>query len=842
MVGTIRVRRELRSGDSSDVDYEELYNNICSVLSLEGKSKPTFYEVITGYCRGYIDVDMKIENDKETRLTHRMNMIVAIRKKLSGYEYHLLDGCGKVDNIYKLSFHIIFPKIYFKSGTDMIDFVKKLDLPEVDYSVYKNAGKQQLFRIPYCAKTTNDRRLIYLLDENNRRIKNIADVGAERFGEFLITNIPKKDDDLFSDSDDSTQEPNEIEEDEDEPEEEKWAFQEKFEKLMPNTRIIGRGKKEKNSQIIDLMKSSDECPIAKRVHQHNRNYIVHNLKSGAYDLRCHDEDCQNKKIILRKKELESKNPEIDLPEPTNDEPQEILYCELLKMAFDPFVEGDFNEAGLSRLFCATYKDIIKISDIEGNGYYWGNKRWRKYSASTLLTFISTLFEEQLRKMLEFVSTKTKADDDAYYKRIMKALKMSYKKINSKAVMKNIFDLAKAENTQLFMKTDIFDAKPYLVGFENGVLDLNTAIFREYEKEDLVTMSTGYDFRSPTDAERDDWHKYICEVMPVQEEREFLLKVLSTCLYGQTLENLFLLIGNGRNSKDTLITTILKNVLGPDYYYKGPSTLLTTSFKGGASPEVHNMNRKRCVILTEPDKKVSWKCANIKEITGASEINARTLYKTQTITQICATFMVLLNSIPAADDMDNALASRMCGIPFRAQYLTDEKLEQLPEGTPYVYKGNNHVKSVGFVESVKYALLEDIVKRFAVFKSEGGIIQNKPESIKELTREYIESCDEFLQWFRETYEYVDDEGKFVKVVDVYSAFKSSELYINSNKSDKRRLTRQKLIKDITDNPNIRLFYRDRKKINGKDHFSIILKHRLRDANNANADFGVDSDDE
>jgi phage/plasmid-associated DNA primase len=44
--------------------------------------------------------------------------------------------------------------------------------------------------------------------------------------------------------------------------------------------------------------------------------------------------------------------------------------------------------------------------------------------------------------------------------------------------------------------DIIDENPDLLGFTNGVYEINNKVFREGRREDYITKTTGYDF--PTD--------------------------------------------------------------------------------------------------------------------------------------------------------------------------------------------------------------------------------------------------------------------------------------------------------------------------------------------------------
>ncbi len=48
-----------------------------------------------------------------------------------------------------------------------------------------------------------------------------------------------------------------------------------------------------------------------------------------------------------------------------------------------------------------------------------------------------------------------------------------------------------ENAKQFLES--IDANPYLIGFDNGVYDLQADEFRDGRSEDFITFSTGYDY-------------------------------------------------------------------------------------------------------------------------------------------------------------------------------------------------------------------------------------------------------------------------------------------------------------------------------------------------------------
>ena len=56
--------------------------------------------------------------------------------------------------------------------------------------------------------------------------------------------------------------------------------------------------------------------------------------------------------------------------------------------------------------------------------------------------------------------------------------------------------------------DTFNKQEYLLGFENGLVDLRTKEFREYEYDDYMTITTKYDYKEVNYGYSDDGDDYL----------------------------------------------------------------------------------------------------------------------------------------------------------------------------------------------------------------------------------------------------------------------------------------------------------------------------------------------
>ena len=91
----------------------------------------------------------------------------------------------------------------------------------------------------------------------------------------------------------------------------------------------------------------------------------------------------------------------------------------------------------------------------------------------------------------------------------------------------------------------------LIGFENGVYDLEKEEFRDGLPEDFISNTTGicYEEYNESDEDLQDVKKFLEQVLPKKEEREYVITLLSSFITGKTGEEKFhIWTGSGGNGK------------------------------------------------------------------------------------------------------------------------------------------------------------------------------------------------------------------------------------------------------------------------------------------------------
>ena len=112
------------------------------------------------------------------------------------------------------------------------------------------------------------------------------------------------------------------------------------------------------------------------------------------------------------------------------------------------------------------------------------------------------------------------------------------------------------------KNIIFDKKTNLIGFDNGVFDLDINSFRDYEFTDYITKTVSYDYE-----EADDMSivlKIIKMLMVDWNTTDYLLKLFAASLCNFKINKTVLLNSNKKtNAKKMFLCDLLNDTLG-DY--------------------------------------------------------------------------------------------------------------------------------------------------------------------------------------------------------------------------------------------------------------------------------------
>lgn len=399
------------------------------------------------------------------------------------------------------------------------------------------------------------------------------------------------------------------------------------------------------------------------------------------------------------------------------------------------LESDFTDEDFAEFFVEKYiQNFICLHGKKDHIYYYADNahRWIKGNENLLYTFLGKTTYQDLRTML-----------DSKYKYKVHTKKHAFisKKLLKLRNWSSKTGIVKSIIPEITKNTDIFDLKPHLIGFNNGIYDLNANTLRNGKRDDFVSKSTGYDYIEQNDKDVAFLFEFINKIMPVKEERDVLLKALASGLFGQK-HHFFILVGKGGNGKNTLVSKLFKSTLGRDYF-EYISVMTKRRTKGWLCKEMGILNKKRTVVWDQTTRNL----IPIKELTIDGD------------NRLMETCFMLCHNIPNIHTMER-VSTNVLVIPFRSLFTIAEDIEKM-NNTENVYEENRYFDSDEFRNAYKMTLFHILVIYFNFWKKENFLFKNLPQSIQDLNRTFVlrdgtvddclEENDIVLQWINDNAE-------------------------------------------------------------------------------------------
>ena len=221
-----------------------------------------------------------------------------------------------------------------------------------------------------------------------------------------------------------------------------------------------------------------------------------------------------------------------------------------------------------------------------------------------------------------------------------------------------------------------DSARDLVGWSNGVFDLEQQIFRPGEPSDYISMSTGHKYTAPDDptyAEvKREFDTFLEKVHVCPVLRKYCLDSLSVMMSGRIkFEHMHCWTGTGSNGKSRMIK-LLDEGMG-DYIKTLPSSLLTgvRPESGKPTPELCSAAGARIVVMSEVDGKATINVAVMKELSGGDKIAVRALYGASSTIKPQFSMIMTCNDLSKVDANDDGTWRRLKVLPHRSKFVFGE---------------------------------------------------------------------------------------------------------------------------------------------------------------------------
>jgi P4 family phage/plasmid primase-like protien len=443
---------------------------------------------------------------------------------------------------------------------------------------------------------------------------------------------------------------------------------------------------------------------------------------------------------------------------------------------------------VAQVLYVKYKFSFVCSSLKHDTWWeFSNHRWRRMDkASTLRKKISTEIAADYMQLSNLYKRRALANpaDSAEYMELHKKANKCVSQTQNRGFKDNVIK----EAADLFQENDFeskLDKYTELIGFENGVYDLDKCEFRDGCPDDLITLTTQMDFVDFNECEyADELIDFLKKVIPKDDVRKYVLKLISSFLSGKTGEQKFhIWTGSGGNGKSKLIE-LIESTFG-EYSMKVPVTLLTgkRASSSACTPEIAICKGKRFLSFQEPEKEDKIHVGHMKELSGGDTIMARPLWSPPITFKPQFKMILACNDLPTIPSDDNGTWRRIRVVDFPSKFVDD----------PNPNEPNEFRKDVELADKLirwKKTFMGMLLEFYKKHKKEK---MEEPESVLKFTREYQKKSDIFMDFVTEKLETTNNKKDILTITNTYSIYKMWHIEFLGEKAPNRNVFKDSMEK-------------------------------------------------
>ncbi len=456
-------------------------------------------------------------------------------------------------------------------------------------------------------------------------------------------------------------------------------------------------------------------------------------------------------------------------------------------------------------------DMIKITNCENETFYIYEKPyWKEATENIIQKSVRNVLSNYYEVLIQQVKVEN-SDDEIEVENAQKkrSILMDHKKkCRSFSCSKNItktFIQEFDENSDI--KMDIY--KPYYFCFSNCAFNLKTNKRVVVKKEHYITIHTGYEYKEPEQKHIDFYDDLIKQIFPNKDIRDCYISIMRMKMIGVNPEKIVISNGGGGNGKG-LYNEHMATMLG-NYHLEGDIQTLTEERKGAgnASSDIMAYKNKRSVVYGEPEDYKKLQIGMIKKITGGDQISARGLYKDQeTIRLECLIDLETNTRIKLnCKKIDDSLIRRFILILFESTFTDNEALLKLPN----YHRKNPLYKTSEFKEEYKFGLFKWLLKY-------DDIDVKMNDHVRQLSKEYLDESDLFLEWSKTKYEITGDVNDYIKLNDFYKSYKNNNFREGTRKY--KTFNKKEFLNTMNESNT------------WKSHYQLFFNERINNTTNQN----------
>jgi len=319
-----------------------------------------------------------------------------------------------------------------------------------------------------------------------------------------------------------------------------------------------------------------------------------------------------------------------------------------------------------------------------------------------------------------------------------------------------------------------DTIRHLIGFNNGVYDLENDVFRSGLPEDYISKSVSYDYHEFEGDEEEvlavnDFYRkvFVNDVL-----RKYKLRLNASCLEGGNNDKIFpVCSGEGGDNGKSMEMELLQHTFG-EYYATLPTSAVVGENKTASSacnPEFHRLIGVRIVSINEPNKTDRLNVGLIKQLSGGDKFYVRGLYRDGDDTDILFTMFLICNKTPKIPSDEQAMWNRTRNIPYESTFTDDPPDSEEDQYEQKRFLIDRRLKSK--LRRMAPANMWILLKEYQNYRKHG---LEEPSEVLQATNQFRKNNDTLGLFIEENI--VEEEGASMSHTELYQTFKI--WYVNS----------------------------------------------------------------
>lgn len=381
-----------------------------------------------------------------------------------------------------------------------------------------------------------------------------------------------------------------------------------------------------------------------------------------------------------------------------------------KSELDKFLtSGHFTHHTVARIFYEKYRDTYVYA--QGSWYELNEGGIFVELCKDAVTIISKTIKDYVQ---QFIMNAVQHEQDGEKRKLLWKANAN---LESNGFKKSCVDEAQQEFLDRYL-IDNLDTNTKLIGFKNGVYDLQEGCFRTGTTQDRISKTTKIEYKQNASEENIQFLESLFDSYFESSETSYYFKKhLGSLLEGgNPEEKTYFWVGNGRNGKGTT-DQLLRETLG-DYYAEFSNEYFTIAEKdkSRAKPEILRLRNKRVTMTFEPEGSQKYLTSKFKSLCGGDPLTARDLFaKANEMITFDPTFkpIVQTNHLPQFTEIDDGLLQRLIVIRFPYKYLDPNNYDP----------ANKFHRKIDFalkdkLKKLKSDFFHFLVKYYNLYKLEG----------------------------------------------------------------------------------------------------------------------------